>query len=439
MAESNLEDTKSKALFERAKRVLPGGVNSPVRAFEPNPFFVTRAKGSKIYGADGETYIDFCMAYGALLLGHADREVMKAVTAQLRKGSLYGAPTELEVEFAEFIRKLVPSLEMLRLVNTGTEATMHAVRAARGYTRRKKLVKFEGCFHGSHDSVLVKAGSGAATFGVPNSAGIPEETTKNTIVLPYNSLDTLETVFKQQGNEIAAVIAEPVIGNAGLILPKTNYLNELRKITREYGSILIFDEIITGFRLDIGGAQKHFNIKPDITTLGKVLGGGFPIAVFGGRKEIMQNMSPIGSVYQAGTFSGNPVSVAAGYTALKILNLNESEIYPNLEKNCSELSKALVDLAADYHLDAQVYNLASMYQIFFSSQPICDMATAKSADTQMFQTYFHELLKQGVFIPPSQFETCFLSSAHTEKDLKAAVNAFDKALRVASKTKSRFA
>ncbi len=439
MAESNLEDTKSKALFERAKRVLPGGVNSPVRAFEPNPFFVTRAKGSKIYGADGETYIDFCMAYGALLLGHADREVMKAVTAQLRKGSLYGAPTELEVEFAEFIRKLVPSLEMLRLVNTGTEATMHAVRAARGYTRRKKLVKFEGCFHGSHDSVLVKAGSGAATFGVPNSAGIPEETTKNTIVLPYNSLDTLETVFKQQGNEIAAVIAEPVIGNAGLILTKTNYLNELRKITREYGSILIFDEIITGFRLDIGGAQKHFNIKPDITTLGKVLGGGFPIAVFGGRKEIMQNMSPIGSVYQAGTFSGNPVSVAAGYTALKILNLNESEIYPNLEKNCSELSKALVDLAADYHLDAQVYNLASMYQIFFSSQPICDMATAKSADTQMFQTYFHELLKQGVFIPPSQFETCFLSSAHTEKDLKAAVNAFDKALRVASKTKSRFA
>ena len=285
----------------------------------------------------------------------------------------------------------------------------------------------------------MKAGSGAATFGVPNSAGIPEETTKNTIVLPYNSLDTLETVFKQQGNEIAAVIAEPVIGNAGLILPKTNYLNELRKITREYGSILIFDEIITGFRLDIGGAQKHFNIKPDITTLGKVLGGGFPIAVFGGRKEIMQNMSPIGSVYQAGTFSGNPVSVAAGYTALKILNLNESEIYPNLEKNCSELSKALVDLAADYHLDAQVYNLASMYQIFFSSQPICDMATAKSADTQMFQTYFHELLKQGVFIPPSQFETCFLSSAHTEKDLKAAVNAFDKALRVASKTKSRFA
>ena len=257
--------------------------------------------------------------------------------------------------------------------------------------------------------------------------------------MPYNSLDTLETVFKQQGNEIAAVIAEPVIGNAGLILPKTNYLNELRKITREYGSILIFDEIITGFRLDIGGAQKHFNIKPDITTLGKVLGGGFPIAVFGGRKEIMQNMSPIGSVYQAGTFSGNPVSVAAGYTALKILNLNESEIYPNLEKNCSELSKALVDLAADYHLDAQVYNLASMYQIFFSSQPICDMATAKSADTQMFQTYFHELLKQGVFIPPSQFETCFLSSAHTEKDLKAAVNAFDKALRVASKTKSRFA
>jgi glutamate-1-semialdehyde 2,1-aminomutase len=325
---------------------------------------------------------------------------------------------------------------MLRLVNTGTEATMHATRAARGFTGRKKLVKFEGCFHGSHDSVLVKAGSGATTFGTPNSAGIPKETTKNTIVLPYNSIDALETVFKREGHEIAAVIVEPAIGNAGLILPKTNYLKDLRKLTGEYGSLLIFDEIITGFRLGLGGAQEHFNVKPDITTLGKVLGGGFPLAVFGGRKEIMQHISPLGNVYQAGTFSGNPVSTAAGYATLKILNRDKEELYLNLEKNCTELSKALADLASNYHLEAQIHNIASMFQIFFSAQPICDMATAKSSDIQIFQAYFHELLKQGVFIPPSQFETCFLSTAHTEEDVKATINAFDEALKSASKTKS---
>lgn len=436
MAESNIESTKSKELFERSKKIFPGGVNSPVRAFEPNPFFVTHAKDSKIFGADGEIYIDYCMAYGALLLGHANKEVMNAVGMQFWKGSLYGAPTELEVEFAEFIRNLVPSMEMLRLVNTGTEATMHAIRAARGFTGRKKIVKFEGCFHGSHDNVLVKAGSGAATFGTPNSAGIPEETTKNTIVLPYNRIEALEKAFKEEGSEIAAVIVEPVIGNAGLILPKNNYLSDLRKVTREFGAVLIFDEIITGFRVALGGAQEHFNIKPDMTTLGKVLGGGLPIATFGGRREIMQHISPLGKVYQAGTFSGNPISATAGYAILKILTQSKTEIYPNLEKNCIELSKALVDLAANYHLEAQVYNIASMFQIFFSAQAICDMTTAKSSETKMFQAYFHELLRQGVFIPPSQFETCFLSTAHTEEDLNATIDAFDKALESASKTKS---
>ena len=437
MAKSALENSKSRELFERAKKILPGGVNSPVRAYEPYPFFVNRAKDSSLFGADGESYIDYCMAYGALLFGHANAEVVKAVNGELWKGTLYGAPTELEVEFAEQIRTLFPSMEMLRQVNSGTEATMHAIRAARGFTGRKKIMKFEGCFHGSHDNVLVKAGSGAATFGTPNSAGIPEETTQNTLVLPYNSREALEEAAKREGHDIAAVIVEPVIGNAGLILPNKDYLSYMRKLTEEHGIVLIFDEIITGFRLAIGGAQERFKVKPDMTTLGKVLGGGFPIAAFGGKREIMQNISPSGKVYQAGTFSGNPVSATAGCTVLRILSQRQNEIYPKLEKNCEELKKALADLAANYHLEAQVYNIASMFQIFFSAQPIVDWNSAKQSDIQKFQTYFQELLKQGVFIPPSQFETCFLSTVHVEDDLKSTVKAFDKALHVASKIKTR--
>jgi glutamate-1-semialdehyde 2,1-aminomutase len=427
MAKPTLDNT-SQALFKRATKILPGGVNSPVRAFEPNPFFVTHAKESKLYSSTGETYLDYCMAYGALLLGHANPKIISAVSAQLTKGTLYGVPTELEVTFAELVQKIYPSMEMLRTVNTGTEATMHAVRAARGFTKRKKLVKFEGCFHGSHDSVLVKAGSGAATFGTPSSAGVPEETTQNTIVLPYNSCEALEETFTRAGSDIAAVIVEPVMGNAGLILPTSEYLSYLRKITREYGAVLIFDEIITGFRLALGGAQEHFKIQPDLTTLGKVLGGGFPIAVFGGKKEIMQTISPSGCVYQAGTFSGNPLSTTAAYTTLNLLMQKHNTLYPKLAHNCSELSKLLADLAVGYHLDAQVYSIASMFQIFFTPHPIKDMATAQTSDTQKFKTYFQELLKQGIFIPPSQFETCFLSTAHNDADLAFTCKAFDQAL-----------
>ena len=428
-------NSKSKALFERAKKILPGGVNSPVRAFEPYPFFVESAQGSKMYDADGKAYVDYCMAYGALLLGHAYPEIIDAVKNQLAKGTLYGAPTEREVEFAELIGKSSPCMEMMRLVNSGTEATMHAIRVARGYTNRKKIIKFDGCFHGSHDSVLVKAGSGAATFGAPNSLGVPEETTQNTIVLPYNDVEALEAVFKNQGNEIAAVIVEPVLANVGLILPKKDYLTYLRKVTSANGTVLIFDEIITGFRLALGGAQEYFNVKPDLATLGKVLGGGFPLAAFGGKKEIMQNISPVGKVYQAGTFSGNPVSATAGYTILSILSQTKNQIYPKLEKNATELKRALTDLAATYKLPAQVYNIASLYQIFFTNTPVTDYACAKNSDAAMFTAYFQELLKQGVFIPPSQYETCFVSAAHTEDDLKFTINAFDKALEAASKTR----
>jgi glutamate-1-semialdehyde 2,1-aminomutase len=431
MVESSL-NSKSREFFERAKKILPGGVNSPVRAFEPYPFFVNRANGSRLYDVDGDSYIDYCMAYGGLLLGHAYFEVMNAVYAQLWKGTLYGVPTALEIEFAELIQKSSPCVEMLRLVNSGSEATMHAIRVARGFTGRKKIIKFEGCYHGAHDNVLVKAGSGATTFGTPTSRGIPEETAQNTIVIPYNNFQALEKTIKREGHDIAAVIIEPLIGNAGLILPLKDYLNYLRKLTEEYGIILVFDEIITGFRLAIGGAQEYYNVKADMATLGKVLGGGFPIAAFGGRKEIMQNVSPLGKVYQAGTFSGNPISVTAGYTTLQVLIRRRNEIYPTLEKNCEQLKKALADLSANYNVEAQVYNIASMFQIFFSSQPVVDYATAKLSDTKKFQVYFQELLKQGVFIPPSQFETCFLTTAHTEEDLERTIHAFDKALHRAS-------
>lgn len=426
---------KSEKIFERAKKISPGGVNSPVRAFEPHPFFVECAQGSKLYDADGNAYIDYCNAYGAMLLGHAQPDIIEAVKKQLLMGSLYGAPTEIEVDFAELISKSSPCMEMLRLVNSGTEATMHALRVARGYTGRKKIIKFEGCFHGSHDNVLVKAGSGAATFGTPNSAGIPEETTQNTIVIPYNSIEALETVMKEQGNDIAAVIVEPVLANVGLILPTEDYLSYLRKVTSHYGTVLIFDEIITGFRLALGGAQEYYNVKPDMATLGKVLGGGFPLAAFGGKREIMQNISPVGKVYQAGTFSGNPVSATAGYTILKLLNQKKAEIYPHLEKNCAELAKTLSEFVQTYDMPAQVYNIASMYQIFFTKEDVRDYSCAKHSDTETFMAYFHELLRQGVFIPPSQFETCFVSAAHSEEDLKHTMNAFDKALAKAAKEK----
>jgi glutamate-1-semialdehyde 2,1-aminomutase len=423
----------SQLLFERAKKILPGGVNSPVRAFYPYPFFVKRAFGSKLFDVDNKVYIDYCNAYGAMLFGHAYPEVIDAVKNQLENGTLYGAPTEQEVTFAELIKQASPCMEMMRLANTGTEATMHAIRAARGYTGRKKIIKFEGCFHGSHDNVLVKAGSGAATFGTPNSLGIPEETTKNTIVLPYNDIAAIETVLEQEGNEIAAVIVEPILANVGLILPKTDYLATLRKLTSKYGIVLIFDEIITGFRLALGGAQEYFNIKPDLTTLGKVLGGGFPVAAFGGKAEIMQTISPVGGVYQAGTFSGNPVSAIAGSTVLKILMQKKNELYPQLEKTACNLSKALFDLSKNYKLPTQVCHIASLYQIFFTNQPVTDYAGAKFSSIKMFNAYFHELLKQGVFIPPSQFETCFTSFVHSPEDISCTIEAFDKALVVASK------
>jgi len=420
---------RSQDLYDKAKKLLPGGVNSPVRTFDPYPFFTSYAKDSRIYDVDGNTYIDYCMAYGPLLLGHAHPEVVEAVRQQLDKGTMYGTPSEAEVELAELLTKIVPCLEMVRLVNSGTEATMHAIRVARGYTGRNKVVKFEGCYHGAHDYVLVKAGSGAATHGAPTSLGIPQETSKNTVVLPFNDVESLDKAVAQNKDEIAAVIVEPVIGNSGLILPKDGYLQAIRKITKEHGIVLIFDEVITGFRLALGGAQEYFNIIPEIATLGKIMGGGFPIAAFGGKKEIMELLSPLGKVYQAGTFSGNPVSVTAGLTVLEILTRERNALYKRLELMCNRIGNGLRDIVEDAKIPAQVCGLASMFQIFFTDRPILNYEAAQTSDKAKFMRYQQQLMKRGVFVPPSQFETCFISTAHTDEDLGKTLEAMDLAIR----------
>lgn len=346
---------------------------------------------------------------------------MAAVETQLKLGSIYGTPTEQEVELAELITKLVPSAEMVRLVSTGGEATMSALRLARAYTGKKKIIKFEGCYHGAHDAVLVKAGSGATTFGMPDSLGIPEETTRNTIVIPYNDPQKFEETVKASKDELAAVIVEPVIGNIGLVLPKEGFLETLREVTEKYGVVLIFDEIITGFRLSLGGAQEYFHVKPDLTTLGKVLGGGFPMAAFAGKKEIMQLIAPSGKVYQAGTFNGNPVSVAAGLATLRTLRERGAGFYDEMSRKCQAIVNPLRRLAEDFKLNLQVVDVASMFQVFFTPTPVCDYKTVKTADSAKFLAYHAELLKKGVFVPPSQFETCFLSNAHSSTDLEKTV------------------
>jgi glutamate-1-semialdehyde 2,1-aminomutase len=421
--------SRSEKLFERAKRLIPGGVNSPVRAFCPYPFFTKYAKGSRIVDIDGNEYIDYCMGYGPLILGHAPELVVEAVMGQLERGTLYGTPTEQEVELAELICKAVPCAEMVRLVNTGTEATMSAIRVARGFTGRKKIVKFEGCYHGAYDYVLVKAGSGAATFGIPNSLGVPEETTRNTLVLPYNDAENLEKVIEREGHDIAAVIIEPVIGNAGVILPKNGYLKRIRELTKENGIVLIFDEVITGFRLALGGAQEYYGITPDMVTLGKVLGGGFPIAAFAGRREIMERIAPFGKVYQAGTFSGNPISVVAGLATLKSIKAKGKAFYQELNSKRRIICKAVEDLAEDMGFPVQVNGIASMFQLFFAKDEVIDYESALKADRVKFADYHRELMKNSVFVPPSQFETCFISSAHSKEDIEASIEAFSDALK----------
>jgi glutamate-1-semialdehyde 2,1-aminomutase len=415
------KESESECFFEKAKKLIPGGVNSPVRAFEPYPFFTKYAKGSRIFDVDGHEYIDYCMGYGPLILGHAPARIIEAVKGQLDKGTLYGTPTEKEVQLAELIRKLVPSAEMVRLVSTGAEATMSAIRAARGYSGRKKIIKFEGCYHGSHDSVLVKAGSGATTFGIPDSLGIPEETTSNTIILPFNDSEKLEEEVKEKKGELAAVILEPVIGNIGVVTPKEGFLETIRELTENYDIVLIFDEVITGFRLALGGAQEYYGIKPDMTTLGKILGGGFPMAAYVGKEEIMKTIAPSGKVYQAGTYSGNPVSVTAALETLKFLHDKRESFYPEMENKCKEIVRKLRTVINELGLRLQINHVASMFQLFFTEKPVYDYKTAKAADNKKFMLYQRRLLDNGIFVPPSQWETCFLSTEHSEQDIEKTI------------------
>jgi glutamate-1-semialdehyde 2,1-aminomutase len=420
--------TESERLFEKARKLIPGGVNSPVRAFEPYPFFTKSAKGSHLTDADGKEYIDYCLGYGPLILGHAPAQVIEAVRDQLDRGTLYGTPSEQEVELAELICKCVPSAEMVRLVTTGAEATMSAIRVARGFTGRKKIIKFEGCYHGAHDCVLVRAGSGATTFGMPDSLGVPEETAKNTIVVPYNDVEMFEATVKKEWKELAAVIVEPVIGNIGVVVPREGFLDALRELTERHDVVLIFDEVITGFRLALGGAQEYYGVKPDLTTLGKVLGGGFPLAAYAGREEIMRMIAPSGKVYQAGTYNGNPVSVAAGLATLGILRRRKG-LYAELEKKCERIVKSLEGLSKELSVLMQVNHVASMFQMFLTDKPVYDYASAKKADSKRFLELHKRLLEQGVFLPPSQFETCFLSSVHTARDIDRTAQGFAYALQ----------
>lgn len=422
------KESESERFFEKAKNLIPGGVNSPVRAFEPYPFFTKYAKGSRIFDVDGHEYIDYCMGYGPMILGHAPPRIIEAVREQLEKGTLYGTPTEKEVDLAELIRKLVPSAEMVRLVTTGAEATMSAIRAARGYSGRKKIVKFEGCYHGAHDSVLVKAGSGATTFGIPDSLGIPEETTSNTIILPFNDSEKLEEEVKEKKGELAAVILEPIIGNIGVVTPKEGFLETTRELTEDYDVVLIFDEVITGFRLALGGAQEYYGIKPDMTTLGKILGGGFPMAAYVGKEEIMKKIAPSGKVYQAGTYSGNPVSVTAGLETLRFLRDKTESFYPEMENKCKEIVRKLRRIIDEHDLGFQINHVASMFQVFFTEKPVYDFKTAKTADNKKFMMYQRKLLDKGIFVPPSQWETCFLSTEHSEQDIEETIEAAEETI-----------
>lgn len=414
----------SQELFERAKKKIPGGVNSPVRAFQSVgmiPRFIRSAKGDRITDVDGNEYIDYVCSWGPGILGHAHPQVIQKVQEACEKGLTYGAPTENEVVLAEMISELIPSIEVSRLVCSGTEAVMSAIRAARGFTGRTKIVKFKGCYHGHSDGLLVKAGSAALTTSVPDSAGVPADFTRHTLVALYNDRDSVEQLFQAQGSEIAAVIVEPVAANMGVVLPEEGFLQFLRDITRQYGALLIFDEVITGFRLGLGGAQEYYHITPDLTTLGKIVGGGMPVGAYGGRREIMEMVSPAGPVYQAGTLSGNPIATTAGIETLKLLK-EDPDIYKRLEAKAFKLEQAVKNAASGR---VCVNRIGSLMSIFFTKEQVKDYESAVSSDTSRYAEYFAYLLKSGIYAAPSQFEAMFLSDAHTQEDIGRTCDVMD--------------
>ena len=425
-----MEYTNSKQLFEEACELIPGGVNSPVRAFKAvgdHPVFIERGEGAYMYDVDGNKYVDYICSWGPLLLGHQPEAVSKAVMTALTKGSTYGAPTGIEVEMAKKIVDAVPSVEMVRMVSSGTEATMSALRLARGYTGRNKIVKFEGCYHGHADHLLIKAGSGALTFGVPSSPGVPESIASETLTAQYNDIDSVKALFAQYPGQIAAVIVEPIAGNMGLVLPKEGFLEGLREVTAEHGALLIFDEVISGFRASFGGAQKVYNIMPDLTCMGKIIGGGLPVGAYGGKKEIMMHVAPVGPVYQAGTLSGNPLAMAAGMAILD--ELAKPGVYEAIEAKTKKLVDGLRQAADQAGVKVSINHSASLFTIFFTETPVDSYAAAMTSNTEQFKVFFQSMLDQGYYLPPSQFECWFVSQAHSDEDIANTIIAAEKAFQ----------
>ena len=425
------KSTKSNKLFAKAQTIIPGGVNSPVRAFKSvgrAPLFIKRASAAYIWDEDRNKYIDYVGSWGPMILGHANPAILKIVRDSVKRGTSFGAPTNLEVKIAEFITKLVPSIEMVRMVNSGTEATMSAIRLARAFTGKDKIIKFEGCYHGHSDSFLIRAGSGAMTLNVPDSPGVPAMIAMNTLTARYNDLASVRTKFEENSDQIAAIIVEPIAGNMGCIPPAEGFLQGLRSLCNEFNALLIFDEVMTGFRVALGGAQALYNIRPDLTTLGKIIGGGLPVGAYGGKKEIMQMVAPAGQMYQAGTLSGNPIAMAAGFTMLRILHANKM-IYKRLEQLSAQLEEGFRENLQKLGLGYTFNRVGSMFTLFFTSRPITDYESAKTSDIVKFSSYFNAMLEQGIYLPPSQFETSFISTAHTERIIEKTIKASYKALQ----------
>lgn len=423
------QDGASERAFAEAKQYLPGGVNSPVRAFKSvglTPVYVERGEGARVYDIDGNSFIDYIGSWGPLIMGHAHPEVIAAVQEYAAKGTSFGAPTLIETEMAKLVCERVPSVEIVRMVNSGTEATMSAIRLARGYTGRSKIVKFEGSYHGHADSLLIKAGSGVATLGLPDSPGVPEGVALNTITVPYNDIESVKIAFERYGEEIAGVIVEPIAGNMGVVPPLPGFLEGLRSLTTEYGSLLIFDEVMTGFRVHLNCAQGRLGVTPDLTCLGKVIGGGLPVGAYGGKREIMEQIAPAGPIYQAGTLSGNPLAMAAGYTTLKLLT---PQVYEQLEERASRLQEGFENNARELGIPVTINRVGSMVCPFFTDQQVINFDTAKTSDLDAFRRYFAAMLKEGISVAPSQFEGMFVSAAHTVEDIELTIEANYKALK----------
>ena len=420
---------KSKQAFNEAKAYMPGGVNSPVRSYRSvgsEPPFISSASGDRIYDIDGNEYIDYVLSWGPMILGHAKSEIVAALQEAVLRGTSYGAPTLLETELAKKIQAFMPNMEMLRMVNSGTESTMSALRVARGYTGRDKIVKFIGCYHGHSDGLLVKAGSGLATFGVPDSPGGPAGVAADTLTVPYNDIDAIKALFEKEGHAIAAVIVEPVAGNMGCVPPVPGFLETLRELTKAHGALLIFDEVMCGFRASSGGAQKKYNIKPDLTCLGKIVGGGLPMAVFGGSREIMSQVAPAGPIYQAGTLSGNPIAVTAGLATLSILQ-QDPTVFKRINQSTETLCQGLKELAAKHNVPVQVQYVGSMFTLFFSDKPVLNFDDASACDMEAFKKFFHYNLSHGIYYAPSQYESTFMSAQHSAKDIEHTLAVADEA------------